>query len=350
MKAPRRSAVLALLLAAALRAQDDGAGKAKALAAALGTDPAAAGELFRCGGAAAQALLPFLKQPEKWGEHSATAQPRAIHVLRDLGPEAADAVDALVDCLTAPGWKQQRNDLCAAIGAITPWLERRAEISKAFGDKFDGQYYDEGEFFALISRFTFDARGDRAALLAGLEHQNLYVRELAAEALARDLRLHPPDERETRQLGQRLRQALAEPAPTEFKVSWIWHGGTVRTTGSVGDPQRLGRALATALAAIDPAAKESAPGHVQRLQHVDPRVRVEALRALGGLGDAAADAVPAMIAALRGGEPQVAREAATMLGVLGPVAKAAREALTEAAGSADKQLAARAQAALRRLP
>ena len=225
------TAALAFALAVALPAQEDPARKANALAAALGTDPGAAGELFRCGGAAAQALLPFLKQPDKWGAHAAAAQPLAIHVLRDLGPEAADAVDALVDCLAAPEWKEPRGDLFAAIGAIAPWLERRAEISRALGNGCDqGHYFGETGFFELISRLTFDARGDRAALLAGLEHDNLYVRELAAEALARDLRLHPPDDRETRQLGQLLRQALAAPAPTEFKVGWTWNGTTAQTS------------------------------------------------------------------------------------------------------------------------
>jgi hypothetical protein len=352
-----RTGALAFALTVALPAlpaqpaQQDPARKAARLAAALGTDPGAAGELFRCGGAAVPALLPFLQKPDLWDEQTTAAQPRAIHVLRDLGPDAGDAVDALVDCLGAPEWKEQRGDLFAAIGAIAPWLERRAEISRALGNGCDkGHYFGEGGFFALISRLTFDARGDRAALLPGLEDDNLYVRELAAEALARDLRLHPPDDRETRQLGQQLRSALAEPAPTEFKVSWAWNGKTCQTSGGVDDPHRFGRALATALAALDPEAREAAPGHVQRLQHVDPRVRIEALRALGGLGEAAADAVPAMIAALRSGEPQVAREAATMLGVLGPVAKAAKDALTEASRSDDKQLAVSAQAALRRLP
>ena len=352
MNAPGlRAFAVGIALAAVHAAPQQPAAAATALAGRLGNDPAVAGPLFRRGAPATAALLPFLKEPALWGEHAVTARPRALHLLRDLGPAGRDAIDALVDCLDAADWKDQRADVLAAIAAIGPWLERRGELARTLGSRCDkGGYFGEAGFFAALSRLQFDATVDRAALLAGLEHANCYVRECAAELLARDLAQHRPDDRQARELGQQLRAALAAALPGEFHLDWIWNGQPANTSGGVDNAESLHAALAMALAVLEPGAPETVPGHLRRLGHSDPIVRIDALRALGSLDTAAAPAVPAIIDALRGDDVQVAREAATMLGLLGPVAAPAGEDLRVAARSDDKQLAARAQAALRRLP
>src|SRR5262249_30264278 len=179
---------------------------AGALVRRLADDPNSAAALLRLGPAAATAIPPFPANTGLWGERRQPAMTRALQLLGDLGPDGAGAVDALIDCLEDAAWRPQRGAVLGAIAAIGPWLERRAEISQTLGNRCDkGGYFGEEGFFPCISRLSFDAHGDRSALLAGLEHNNAYVRELAAEALARDLGRERPTGKAATDLAAALR-------------------------------------------------------------------------------------------------------------------------------------------------
>lgn len=349
-----RVAWLAFALAVAATAQEPAAALAPdpaRLAASIGADPHAAAALLHLGADAVPPLLPYLSRKLEWpAKERSAAWDAALRLLLDLGPVAGSAVDTLIDALEQTD-RSNQSAIFAALGAIAPWQERRAQIAATLGNRCDqGHYMGNPGFFATISRLSFDPNQNPSSLMLALSYSNGYVREFAAEALARKLTQERPDAAATKPLGKQLREALAAEVPTGFQLTWTWNGQNANTGGSFDGAEQVRSAIALALAAIEPNATESVPGHIRMLAHTDPVVRTNALRTLGGLGDAAASAVPAMARALRDRDPNVAHEAATMLGVLGPSAAAAKDDLIQASKSSDKQLAARAQAALRRIP
>lgn len=323
------------------------------LAAGLGADPEAAGRLFGHGAAAVRALRPFLSDPGRWNaEHADRARTAALRLLADLGPDAADALDPLVDCLENEAWRAEQDAILLAIGRIAPYVEaRREEVRLALGNRCDtGGYFGRTPFFACLSRLGFAATATRDRLVAGLDDPNRFVRTLAAEALAGALRAEPPDAERRRDLLAALRAAEARGLPAEYSVQWKWNGKDANTRGSADDAEDWQAALGLLAAALDPADPAAVPGHLRQLQHTDHRVRIEALFALGRLGDGARAAVPVLAGLLADPDLRVAREAATALGMMGACAAAARDALRAATGSTDQQLATRAAAVLRRLP
>jgi hypothetical protein len=324
---------------------------ADALAADLGRDPAAAGALLRLGAPAAEALVPFLTHPDRWGAERAQAQRRALRLLRDLAGDGADAVDALLHALGNRAWDAQQEHVFEAIAAIGPWLERRTEIVRDLCNSSElGRYYSNPGFFPTVAALQFDANAPAAVLVAALADESPYVRMTAGATLARCSSLHRPDDDTLRTFTERLRAAAMAPVPSTFMLTWDMHGRRTMTKNRTEAPAKVTAAIAEALAVVAPTAPESVPGHVARLEHSDPRVRREALLALGGLGEAAAPAVRALAALLTDDDHAIAAAAATTLGMLSAVAAPARDALIAAGKSADKELAACAQAALRRLP
>lgn len=360
MSAPRAWLGLALALSAltpSARGQEPVAAPTPAvdpaqLAATLATDPHAAADLLHLGAAAIEPLLPYLAKKREWPTaESDAAWSIALRLLADLGPDASGAVDALVDALDRPERRRDHGAIFAAIGSIGPWLPKRIEIATLLGNRCDqGHYFGATGFFAAISRLSFDASQDTSSLLLALSHANGYIRELAAEALARKFAQERPAAPAAKSLGKQLREALLVEVPKQFNLTWTWNGQNANTGSSFDGGDDVRSAIAMALAAIEPNANESVPGHIRLLAHTDPMVRTNALRTLGGFGEAARPAISAMVRALSDRDPGVAHEAATMLGLLGPVAKDAKDDLLRASKSTDKQLAARAQAALRRIP
>jgi HEAT repeat protein len=322
------------------------------LAASLGTDPHAATELLHLGAEAVPALMPYLQKKREWPPAEANeAFARTLQLLTDLGPAAGAAVDALVEALDTPNPGRNQAAIFTAIGSIGPWLPRRPTIAVTLGNRCDqGHYFGNPGFFPTISRLAFDPNQDTSSLVQALGHPNGYIREFAAEALARKLNQERPAAPAAKALGKQLREALLADVPTQFNLTWTWNGQSANTGSSFDGADKVRSAISLALAMIEPNAKESVHGHIRLLTHTDPMVRTGALRALGGLGEAAAPAVHAMVLAMSDREPGVAHEAATMLGLLGPAAKEAKDDLIQASKSPDKQLAARAQASLRRIP
>ena len=84
---------------------------------------------------------------------------------------------------------------------------------------------------------------------------------------------------------------------------------------------------ATSLARIGPAAVDPL---IETMSDTDPRIRVQAIQALGRMGPPAAPAVPHLIAALNDPDVYVRRNAAHTLGEIGPEAAEAVPALIEA--------------------
>ena len=347
----RRCGIWLALLASALVCQEPPAEKQPdpiELAARLPTDPHAATRLLHLGNKGVPALRSYLTGKLSWPEPQKAARHTSLLLLRDLAADGAAAIDDLVLCLDQPDWVPLRVELFTAIGAIGPYLERRAAISLAIGSRCGkGHYFGEECFFRMISRLSFDATQDQLQLQNGLEHQNSWVRELAAEALARSLQATPANAARKNALLLALRTAFEADLPQTFQLTWTWDGNQANSGGSTDNHSQLLQALGLAIATLEPMAPESAFGQLRNLDHSDPVIRIEALRALGGLGATAAVAIPAMIKALQSDNVQVAREAATSLGLLGPLAKDARAALLEACKGTDKSHAARANAALR---
>lgn len=298
---------------------------------------------------AARALLPFLDRQEPWGDDESVRQ-RALAILAALGADGEPALDALVECLAKPEWERLRRPLFDAIATIATVTDRREAIRKALGDRCDaGKYFGATEFFACISKLGFDARVARDDLIAGLRDDNCYVRMLAAQALARDLRRRSPEQPAAAAIAEQLREFMAETPPSEFRVKWLWNGGEATTSGGVDADEHtaLRATLAEALAAIAPGDPACLAGLERRLGHPDSHAVIDALRALGALGEHAGPAVPAVADLLQTKDLRIAREAATTLGMLGTVAKEAAAALEKAAASDDRQLAMRAKVALR---
>jgi HEAT repeat protein len=323
---------------------------ADVLASSLGCDPAAVGALLRSGAPAAKALVPFLEHPDRWGADRKQAQRRALRLLRDLGADGADAVDALIAALGNRKWDEHQAQVFEAVAAIGPWLERRKELVVDLCDHSEeGRYFGNPGFWPTVAALQFDANAPAEALLAALDDKSPYVRAVAATALARCLTLHPPDDDAKQTFAERLRVAAKAPVPPTFRLKWRMRGTPTITEDRTEAPERVIAAIAEALAVVAPTAPESVPGHGARLWHSDPKVRREALLALGGLGVAAAPAVRGIAALLAADDHAIAAAAATTLGMLGEVAAPARADLAAASRSADKELAACAQAALRRL-
>jgi HEAT repeat protein len=353
-------ACLGALLLRPLPAQHDGndAGKGKAtvtpaeLAQQL-SDPerrrAAAVTLLRLGGPAAQAIADLLVDPAlPMAGEGLLAREIAVEVLYHLGPAALPAVDALLDCMKRKELQSLRPRMLQAIGHCVPWHpDRVAATNDALGEMMM-QQDARLRVWDVMSRLQFDPTRGTEALLAGLSHENAYVRQLAAEALELVARQRP--DASTRQsIVAGLDAALADEPPPIFRLQVKWKNGAGGFAARPDNRTALTTALARALLAVDPALPQTAPGHADLLTHLDPRVRQEAARALGMLGAAAGETTDALVRALDDPEPAVARETASALGLIGKRDESVREGLARAAASADPQLAASAKAALRQL-
>lgn len=314
--------------------------------------PAARIELLRAGAPAAAALAGLLLDPQLGTEgEDFAARETAVDVLWQLGPDARPAIDALLTCLEHKDLKGLRGRMVQALGRCAPWHRDQASgVAKALGRiATDNSMLGVDGFFAALARLQFDPTQSLDELAKALADESPLVREAAAEALALRLRVEPPAEEARKAMLARLRAALDDDHPEQFRLQWDWNGSNATTSGGAHNGDAIRSALSLAIAALDPTLPETMAGHRSRLQHLDPRVRQEAARALALLGHDAADAVTALLRALEDPELQVARESATALGLIGTASDAVRAGLEQAAGSGDRQLAARARAALRQL-
>lgn len=84
---------------------------------------------------------------------------------------------------------------------------------------------------------------------------------------------------------------------------------------------RAGAALA--LAKVGREVKETVPALVRALEDAEPAVRFAAAQAVGGLGPTASEAVPGLVRTLRDTNPSIQQEAIRALGNVGPAARAA---------------------------
>ncbi len=348
-----RAAMLALALAGLAAAQTPAPPTPAALARRL-LDPnertAASVALLRLGAPAAEALAGLLADEQVGAEGEAlAARQAACEVLCALGPDAAPAIDSVLDCLKRKDHQGLRGLMLQAIGNCIPWHpDRIATVAKAVGAAAEDHSFLSDDLFRALTRLQCDPTKPIPKLVEDLQNAGPFARAFAAEALARRLRDGAtPGERSAAQKA--LREAVNGDHPSDFKLNWDWNGSQASTSGSCSESDAIRAAAARALAVLDPTDPDARLGYGAQLRHLDPRRRQEAARGLGLLGKAGAASAGALMHALDDAELAVAREAATALGMLGEGSDEVRAALRRASGSTDKQLAARATAALRQL-
>ena len=253
------------------------------------------------GSAAVPALIQALKNEKAafW----------ACIVLREIGPEAKDAVPALVELL---GDKRPeiRREAVLTLGAIGEASASAVpQIAAVLGD----DHARTAATFVLgeLGQIPADAE---AIIRANAKSEDKLLSTTSLWALAR---VHPEDKELRREATEQLISRLKEKDPF------------VRT------------AAARALAALPPAPEITGPIWEKSMQDADATTIHYALDALAGLG---APAVPRLITALK--HEKHRREIISVLGRMGPAAAPATDALAALIADKNDQVADEAILAL----
>jgi HEAT repeat protein len=255
----------------------------------------------------------------------------AVAALGEMGPQAREAVPALVEALRDVRIRDEVLKALGNIGSETP------EAAPAYLESLR----IEGLRMLAAEKLERIGRPAVPTLIDALKDEDPDIRETAARILGN--------------LGPQADQAV--PA----------------LTAALKDPDRgVSVQAAIALGKIGPRAKAAVPALFEALQ--DPRVHEASMKALERIGFDSKDAIPALIGALKyealrtyaadrllsiGSEavPELIRAlegdygpireyAAWILGKIGPNAKAAIPALTDALWDKDKRVRGTAQRAL----
>ncbi|MGO8749112.1 MAG: HEAT repeat domain-containing protein [Thermoguttaceae bacterium] len=309
-------------------------------------------------------VVPFLirlLKDESAGKYACLA-------LADLGPDAAEAVPALIEKLKAEKLPVFRRDVIFALGQIGP---AAGPAAPALVEALD----DPSTAVRLTAAYALGLIGPQAkAAVPGLEKQSdapdAVLKIVSAWAL---VKIKPDDaklkDKVIALLGdaagskEPLARAAAmralvdlHPSPEKILPALRPHllsadkevaAEALRTLTGLGQASvpALVEALtvlehrpvvAAVLASMGEGAKEAVPALIEIVKtDKSPESRKEALMALGAIGPAAKEAVPAAIAALGDRNEKVNYAACFALGRIGPAAIAAEPELKKKLTSAD---------------
>ncbi len=237
--------------------------------------------LSEIGPPAVPALIEELKNPDK------NIQAGAADVLREIGPEAKDAVPALIQLFNDRGWVTDdiRRTAAYALGEIGPASKGVVpdlilELKEAAGIKYSAAY-------ALRNICT----GSEciSELIELLKEKNGYAVWSAAKIL-----------------GQKGIYAV----PPLFDILNNPHSDDLEKFGAV-----------LAAGGLGPRARDTVPLLIAALKNKSPAVRYKSADALGAIGQDAEDAVPYLLELLNDSDSIVRSKAAAALGRIDPTAK-----------------------------
>ncbi len=226
-------------------------------------------------------------------------QPIMIMVIGQLGPEAKDAVPALIKLLDSSD-DPIRREVMLALGSIGPGAN--AAVDK---------------------------------LLAMLQNQQAKLRPGAAYALARigAVQAVPTLKQTVKETGDRLLAMSSawalvtlEPQNAEFVAIAL----PQLISGLTHELALVRTEAANALGRIGPRADAAVPALVKAARDPDPTVRLAAIGALGEMGPVAAkDAAPVLSVLIDHTDPDLRRSAADAVGRMGASARGAIPALQQ---------------------
>jgi HEAT repeat protein len=248
-----------------------------------------------------------------------------------MGPQAREAVPALVEALRDVRIREETLEALRKIGPETP--EAVPALIETL--RIDG--------LRTFATQTLEGIGGRAlpALVRAMKDENPNVRLAAVRIIGN---LGPP----AGQAVPALIAALQDPGrgvSTEAAIALGKVGPRAKEAvpdlfEALKNPQMYEVSM-KALEQIGFDSKEAIPALIEALKHED--LRTYAVDRLLNIGP---DAVPELIKALEGDYGQVREYAAYILGKMGPDARAAIPALTDALWDKDKRVRGTAQKAL----
>lgn len=286
-------------------------------------------------------------------------------ILRDIGPDAAGAVPALVAKLKDPRPEIRREATLAlaAIGSpaasakIVPLLKDehcRVPATYALGAlgrippdaesiiraniDSDDKLLSTTSLWALARVHPKDMKLKRAAitqLVARLKDQDPFVRAAAARALA----ALPPSPEITVPIFEKA-LADADETTTSYMLDALAGLGAQAVPRLIAAlrHEAMRPQVAFMLGQIGPQAAPATEALSKLVNDEDPNVGIEAAHALAKIGPGAKAAVPALIDALTQSEGKPTHAAAYALGRIGPDAAAAEPVLLELIKGSDNSL------------
>ncbi|MDB5336822.1 MAG: repeat-containing protein [Planctomycetaceae bacterium] len=279
-----------------------------------------------------QVLIAFQKQP--------LLRVKATHALRRLGPNAAEALPALIAAIEDPHRDEDAYRIIGSMGAAAKpalALLKKAVVRQSPDTDALRALQELGPAAAELGPellAQLKAGDDSAGVIGALVQMGEPSRE-AVEILRANL------QDEARRLVAVIRLAefktLAVPAVPDL----------IKLVSS--DDSQLRIATIQTLARIGPDAKESAPLLATSLTDADPRVAAVAASALVALGDQALPVLPQVIAALEKPRRGTQSRLIELLNHLGPAAKEAVPTLTKLETTNDVTLRHQVRQALEKI-
>lgn len=340
--------------------QDPAPRDARQLVAAL-ADPdetaAAERDLLALGAAAVPALIAGL-------EDERAPRRRILEVLDAMERVGAPALQAIAELMPeVPKTGDVIGPAFRAAATLIPFADEdartaaeRAMLVVAFLD--DGpaaggagvavggkraHTYSMREVARLLHRQEVDVRAPTRDLIAALQGDSPYGRELAARLLG---------DHGGEAVIAALREAIAVSHPTKVRVAWGFEGFSGTFSFTQNHDAAIRAAAARALVRLSATTPAGTPAHAWLLEHgnqAEQRAAAAAIARGGVLEEDRAAAAAAVTAALEHADPIVLRESIVAAGILGVQDDGVRARLEQLAGHADEQVAARAKAALRAL-
>ncbi len=288
-----------------------------------------------------------------------TGAVRAVQVLDRIGARAVAAVPTLLDTLPdAP--ERMQTAIVLALGRLAPHTSKhRARIREAMVELVVNDanvrqlrpelvaYFRQfiqlhQEAWRTHARTQLDADASVETLLTTLEDSNPFLREFAAELLAK-----PRRRNEAAVVA--LAKTLGEEQPGKAVMDDVDEAGLPQLDVDIYYDRRIKSQVARALVRMAPDDKRALPAFELLLERPISELRLEGLIALRRAGPLAEKLLPTVLRMAKREDTVIQREAVTVLGMIGPKAREAIPTLKKLARGGDKQLAARAKAALLRI-
>jgi HEAT repeat protein len=262
-------------------------------------------------------------------DHLLDVRREAVLALAAIGPAAADAVPALIRLLED---KDEILDgaVVFALGTIGPKAKAaEGQIKKLAEDEKSPPFLKTVSLWALARMNPEDKQLQAEVvprLVDALKAQDAQIRAAAARALI-DLN---PDPEILRPLMQKVMEEATPEALNDIldALAGLGEKAVPRLIKAL-EVEAVRAKAAAIIARIGPPAKEAAPALAAALADKNPETRNEVLFALGAIGPDAKEAVPAIVKALKDPELKVCYVACYALGKIGPAAAAAKADLLE---------------------